>query len=89
MPFGAGRFECPAKSLFAPMFIRILVVALMSGLDDGYGLAWDVDSDGLTASGPLKAGRCSYPGLCVTREKEGAGFIARYWWRIILALEHW
>ncbi|KAJ5629542.1 hypothetical protein N7528_003199 [Penicillium herquei] len=35
MPFGHGICECPAKAVFGPRMIGILVGALLSALDDG------------------------------------------------------
>lgn len=43
MPFGYGVCECPAKAVFGPWMIAILVGALLSALDDDGWTLWCAD----------------------------------------------
>ena len=63
MPFGYGRFVCPAKPTFGPMMIAVLVASLLDGFGDGWILEGDVGRDE-----PLDLDRTSLKGLRVRRE---------------------
>lgn len=58
MPFGAGAFECPAKNVFAPMMIGILVGSLLEEFDSSAMLADVHGTQVALPSGPLSGGRC-------------------------------
>ncbi|KAJ6036841.1 hypothetical protein N7540_001120 [Penicillium herquei] len=44
MPFGYGVRECPAKAVFGPYMIAILVGSLLSALDDNEWTLWCADN---------------------------------------------
>lgn len=57
MPFGKGKFTCPAENTFGPVMIGLLVGVLVEGFGEGYKL---VNEHGIAAEigiGPLKNGR--------------------------------
>ncbi|KAG0651491.1 Cytochrome P450 [Hyphodiscus hymeniophilus] len=70
MPFGAGKFECPAKSTFGPMLIGILVGALLSGIDGKFELN---GKEGIYVlnTRPLENGRQAYSQLGFGRRRDG------------------
>lgn len=54
LPFGMGRFECPAKAIVGPMMVGILAGTLVQGLNKG----WDLhDDEGKIWNGQLDRGR--------------------------------
>jgi hypothetical protein len=63
MPFGKSKFECPARPIFAPMMIGILVAALVMQFAEGYEMVGEEEDDDPKAEGPLKGGRSGYEGL--------------------------
>ncbi|CAL3973492.1 unnamed protein product [Diplocarpon coronariae] len=63
MPFGAGRFECPAKAVFGPMLIGVLVGTLLARVGSGFELVGEEVSEDILGSGPLQGARDSYAGV--------------------------
>jgi hypothetical protein len=60
LPFGMGRFECPAKAIVGPMMVGILAGTLVQGLNKG----WDLhDDEGEIWNGQLDRGRGGLEGL--------------------------
>lgn len=62
IPFGAGRFECPARPHFWPFTIGILVGVLMAKFGDEYEFV-DDDNELEGRQLPLDNGRDAYVGL--------------------------
>lgn len=66
MPFGYGVCECPAKAVFGPWMIAILVGALLSALDDDGWALWCADQhvmDHLATKERLRLERDAYDDL--------------------------
>jgi hypothetical protein len=72
VPFGMGKFECPARGSFGPMMVGVLVGSLVLGFPDKDGVRWEVadeaEREGLEeifggAGVPLQGGREAYVGL--------------------------
>jgi cytochrome P450 len=69
MPFGKGNFACPAKDIFAPMMIGILVGSLVEHIDHQFEL---VDEEGSVVDlgvEPLRNDREAYSGLRIRLKK--------------------
>ena len=73
MPFGGGRFICPARETFGPRMIGVLVAALVSGLSPN---EWKIGSgkkhEGIVdyewPKKPLESGRTAYSSLKLWRK---------------------
>ncbi|RKF78137.1 cytochrome P450/P450 [Golovinomyces cichoracearum] len=57
LPFGAGKFQCPAQHEVAPMMIAVLISVLINQIGDGYVISEDFDS------GPLSGERDAFADL--------------------------
>ncbi|RKF75640.1 putative cytochrome P450 [Golovinomyces cichoracearum] len=57
LPFGAGKFQCPAQHEVAPMMIAVLISVLINQIGNGYAISEDFDS------GPLSGERDAFAGL--------------------------
>jgi len=53
MPFGDGAFVCPAKKVFAPRLIGILVAAVLEGVPIDAGWVAEKKADGILSEGRL------------------------------------
>jgi hypothetical protein len=82
MPFGMGKFQCPAKGSFGPMLVGILVGCLVLGFEDGgvgSGIWEVVNEDGSKyvfgeKRVPLERGREAYAGLRLRRVGRNSRF---------------
>ncbi|TQS34609.1 hypothetical protein Golomagni_05002 [Golovinomyces magnicellulatus] len=57
LPFGAGKFQCPAQQEVAPMMIAVLISVLVNQIEKGYVISKDLDS------GPLSGERDAFSDL--------------------------
>ena len=63
MPFGEGAFVCPAKRVFAPRLIAILVAALLDSVPACAVWTAEREQDRVAAAGRLGNGRGDFASL--------------------------
>ncbi|KAG0161465.1 hypothetical protein PDIDSM_8999 [Penicillium digitatum] len=78
MPFGCPPFECPAKPIFGPRMIGVLVGALLAAMEDKDQLSsWTLDCEDGRVLGHLTSGRK----LCPHRNAYTELYLVRSWTR--------